>query len=132
MARAEYGEVGVSPFVAGTAFRESLGDNRSANCCIFHTKCVDEVGQVSEAACEMTISCSGHGRIVFLLADAIQAFPAAILNSELHGRHSISRCCRVTLVAPRVVLDVSCETKLNHPSHFSWQVAGAIFGELGG
>ena len=40
------GEVGVSLFVAGAAFREILGDSRSAKCCIFHTKCVSKMGRV--------------------------------------------------------------------------------------
>ena len=46
MAGAVFGEVGVSLFVAGAAFRAILGDSRSAKCCIFHTKCVSKMGRV--------------------------------------------------------------------------------------
>ena len=38
VAGAVFGEVGVSLFVAGTAFREILGDSRSAKCCSFPYK----------------------------------------------------------------------------------------------
>ena len=27
----------------------------------------------------------------------------------------------MTLVAPRIVNDVSCETRINHEIHFAWQ-----------
>ena len=93
---------------------------------------------------------SDHGRIVCLLAEAIQGFPADILNSEFRGRRSIwwswtvtSDAPRIvnnvaswksffvagaiwwswimTPDAPRIVLDVSCEARISHQSHFSWQ-----------
>ena len=48
----------------------------------------DEYG-LGSGGCEMTNSCSDHGRIVFILAEAIQGFLAEILNSEFRGRRSI-------------------------------------------
>ena len=52
MAGALFGEVGVSLFVAGAAFRETLGDSRSAKCRIFPHKMrlQDGTSKVSEAA----------------------------------------------------------------------------------
>ena len=46
MPGAVFGEVGVSLFVAGTAFGDILGDSRSAKCCIFQYKIVFKVGRV--------------------------------------------------------------------------------------
>ena len=50
--QAQFGEVGVSLFVAGAAFREILIDSRSAKCCIFPYKMrlQDAKSKVSEAA----------------------------------------------------------------------------------
>ena len=47
-----FGEVGVSLFVAGAAFRDILIDSRSAKCCIFPYKMrlQDAKSKVSEAA----------------------------------------------------------------------------------
>ena len=52
MAGAVFGEVGVSLFVARAAFREILGDSRSAKGCIFPYKMhlQDAKSKVSEAA----------------------------------------------------------------------------------
>ena len=52
MAGAVFGEVGVSLFVAGAAFREILRDSRSAKCCIFQYKMrlQDGTSKVSEVA----------------------------------------------------------------------------------
>ena len=38
------------------------------------------------------------------------------------GRRSIWWSWRMICDAPRIVLDVSCEIRINHQSHFSWQV----------
>ena len=47
MAGAIFGEIGVIFFVAGTAFREILGDSRNAKCCFFsHAKCISKMGRV--------------------------------------------------------------------------------------
>ena len=52
MAGAVFGGLGASLFVAGAAFREILGDSRSAKCCIFpyKTRLQEGTGKVSEAA----------------------------------------------------------------------------------
>ncbi len=87
-----------------------------------------------------------YPRIVFILVQAIQKCSAETLNSEFRGRRSIWWSWGVTPVAPRIVLNVLCETRIHHESHFSWQarrfiwdkdqssqsvfVAGAIFGEV--
>ena len=60
-------------------------------------------------------------RIVFLLAEAIHGVSAEILNSEFRGRRSIWWGWRVTLLAPRIVNDVSYVTRINHEIHFAWQ-----------
>ena len=39
----------------------------------------------------------------------------------LRGRRSIRSSWIVTPVAPRIVNDVSCETRINHEIHFAWQ-----------
>ena len=39
----------------------------------------------------------------------------------LRGRRSIWWSWRVTLVAPRIVKDVSCVTRINHGIHFASQ-----------
>ena len=44
------------------------------------------------------------------------------MRVTLRGRRSICCSWRVTLVAPRIVNDVSCETRINHEIHFAWQV----------
>ena len=50
MAGAVFGEVGVSLFVAGAAFRSILGGNRGAKCCIFQYKIVSKIGRVRSIA----------------------------------------------------------------------------------
>ena len=95
-AGAVFGEVGVSLFVAGAALREIWIDSRRApNVVFFHTKCVSKMGRVRSpkrrvrGADFIFGSCSDHGRIVFILAEAIQGFSADILNSEFPGRRRI-------------------------------------------
>ena len=53
MAGAVFGEVVVSLFMAGTALREILGDNRSSKGCRFPYRMhlQDGTSKVSEAAC---------------------------------------------------------------------------------
>ena len=54
----------------------------------FHTKCVSKMERVRSPKRRvrdddfMVGSCSVHGRIVFILAEAIEGFLAQILNSE--------------------------------------------------
>ena len=45
-----------------------------------------------------------------------------IKKINMRGRRNIWRCWKVTSVAPRIVLDVTCVTRSNHESHFSRQV----------
>ena len=127
MAGAIFGEVAVSLFMAGAAFRENLRDSRSARCCIFHTKCVSKMGGVrspkrrvrdDDFVVGMWSECR---RIAFILVEAIQRFSAEFMNSESRGRRSIWLGWRVIPVARRIVLDVSFETRISHPSFFPWQ-----------
>ena len=93
VAGAVFGEVGVAVFVAGAAFREILGDSRSAKRCIFPYKMrlPDGTSKVSEAAGArwrfypriMFGLCSECRRIVFLLAEAIHGVSAEILNLQI-------------------------------------------------
>ena len=65
------------------------------NVAFFHTKCVSKMGRVRSPKRRVRDddfifgSCSDHGRIVFILPEAIQEFSADILNSEFRGSGSI-------------------------------------------
>ena len=94
----QFGEVGVSLFVAGAAFRAILGDRRSVKCCIFPYKMRFQDGsrKVSEAAgarrfCRriMVGLSSNYPRIVCILAEAIQGLAGEILIAEFRGMRSI-------------------------------------------
>ena len=127
VAGAVFGEVGVCLFVAGAAFRDILGDSRSAKCCIFQYKIVSKIGRVRSLKRRvrdddfMLWSCSDYPRILFILAEAIQRFCAEILHSEFRGRRSTWWVWRMTLLAPRIGNDVSYVTRINHEIHFAWQ-----------
>ena len=86
--------------MAGTAFRDILGDSRSAKCCIFQYKIVSKIGRVrspkrrvrdddfmvgssSDHPRIMVGLSSDYPRIVFILAEAIQRVSAAILNLKI-------------------------------------------------
>ena len=134
VAGAVFGEVGVSLFVAGAAFRAILGDSRSAKCCIFQYKIVFEIGRVrspkrrvrdDDFILGLSSECR---RIVFLLAEAIQRVSNAILNLKISWQAQY-------LV--RLEGDIACS------AHWKWRficdadqswdsfcVAGAVFGEL--
>ena len=90
MAGAVFGEVGVLLVVAGAALGEILIDSRSAKCCIF-----PRVGRGRSPKRRVRDDdvmfglCSDYGRIVFILAEAIQGFSADVLNSKFRGRRSI-------------------------------------------
>ena len=88
--------------MAGAAFREILGDSRSAMCCIFQYKIVPQMGRVRSPKRRMRDDNFMLGlssdyrpiwsecvRIVFLLAEAIQGFSVEMLTSEFRGRCSI-------------------------------------------
>ena len=67
MAGAVFGEVQVSFFVAGAAFREIWNDSRSAKGCIFQYNMLAASAKSSlgcEAGCGVTVSFSDHGRII--------------------------------------------------------------------
>ena len=65
------------------------------NVVFFHPKCVSNMGRVRSPKRRVRDDdfvvglSSNHGRIVFLLAEAIQRVSADILISEFHGRRSI-------------------------------------------
>ena len=95
MARAVFGEVGVSPFVAGRALRDIFGDSRARNVVFFHTKSVsmqDGTNKVSEAAGVrwrfhagiMVGSWSDYPRIVFIFGGC----NSRIFRSNLELRFS--------------------------------------------
>ena len=66
VAGAVFGEVGGWLFVAGAAHRDILADSRSTTCYILQYKIVSKIGpgKSRSGGCEMTISCSDHGRII--------------------------------------------------------------------
>ena len=62
---------------------------------VFRTKCVSGMGRERSPKRrvrddDFMLGCgSDHARIVCILAQALQGFPAEILNSEFHGRRNI-------------------------------------------
>ena len=56
-----------------------------------------------------------------LLYWTFHVWRGSIMTVIFRGRRTIWWCWRVTPIAPRIVLDVSCVTRINHDSHFSWQ-----------
>ena len=108
--------------VAGAALRVILRDSRSAKRCIFRTERVSEMGQVRSPKRRVRdddFLCSDYRRNV---VESSLYWREQFMNSKFRGRHNnIWWCWRVTVVAPPIVLDVSCVTRINHPSHFSWQ-----------
>ena len=92
MAGAAFGEVGVSLFVAGAAFREIL-ERETLSFSI--SECVSKIRRVRSPKRRVRDDdfavglSSDFRRIVFILAEAIQGFFAEILNSEFRGRRSI-------------------------------------------
>ena len=63
---------------------------------------------------------SDYPRIVFILAEAIQRVSAAILNLKISWQAQYL-LQRLTLLAPRILNDVSYVTRINHEMHFAWQ-----------
>ena len=127
VAGAVFGEVGMWLFAAGAACRAILGDSRSAKFCIFSYKMHfhDGTSQVSEAAgarwrfyLRIILGCR---QIVFLLAEALQAASAEILDSEFRGRRSTWWVWHVTLLAPRIGNDGSYVMRITDDIHFVWQ-----------
>ena len=138
VAGAVFGEVGVWLFVAGAAFGDILGDSRSAKCCIFQYKIVSKIGRVRSPKRRVRDddfilgSWSDHGRIVvessFYWRKQFTEFPLKSWTYRFRGRRSIWWGWWLTVLAPRIVNDVSYVTRINHEIC----VAGAVFGELRG
>ena len=92
MAGAVFGEVRVGLFVAGAALRDIWGDSRDAKSCILQYKIVSKMGRVRSPKRRVRdddfivgyprIS-SDYGRIVFLLAEALQGVSAQILSFKI-------------------------------------------------
>ena len=59
-------------------------------------------------------------RIVFLVAEAIHGVSAEMSN-RFRARRSIWWGWKLTVLAPRIVNDVSYVTRINHEIHFAWQ-----------
>ena len=128
---AVFGEVGVWLFVAGAALGDILGDSRSTKCCIFQYKIVFKVGRVRSPKRRvrdddfMLGSCSDHARIILESSlywrKQFREFPMQSWTWRFRGRRSIWWGYRVTLLAPRIVNDVSYVTRINHEIHFAWQ-----------
>ena len=84
----------------------------------------DEEG-LRGGGCEMTISWSDYPRIIlessFYWRKHFTEFPLKSWTCRFRGRRSIWWGWRVTLLAPRIVNDVSYVTRINHEIHFAWQ-----------
>ena len=70
--------------MAGEAFRDILGDSRSAKCCILQYKIVSKMGRVrspkrrvrdDDFVFGLSSDILGYPRIVFLLAEAFREYP---------------------------------------------------------
>ena len=146
VAGAAFGEGGVWLFVAGAALCDSLGDSRSAKCCILQYKIVSKMGRVrspkrrvrddnfmlglsSNIVGYRRIS-SDYPRIVFILAEALEALSPEILSFKISWQ---------------VQYLVKLEGDFACSAHWKWRficdadhwwhwfcVAGAVFGEVGG
>ena len=85
----------------------------------------DEEG-VRGGGCEMTILSSDYVRIIvesssFYWRKQFTEFPLKSWTYRLRGRRSIWWGWRLTVLAPRIVNDVSYMTRINHEIHFAWQ-----------
>ena len=130
VAGAVFGKVGGWLFVAGALLRDILGDSRSAKCCILQYKIVSKLGRVRSPKRRVRdddfilgyrrIS-SDYGRIVFLLAEALQGFSAQILTFKiswqaqylvrLEGDFTCSTHWKGRLKVTQIIDDI----------HFAWQ-----------
>ena len=127
VAGAVFGEVGVGLFVAGAAFRDILGDSRSAKCCILQYKILSKIGSGRSKKRRVRDDdfILGCGRII--LESSIywrkhfMEFPPKSRASPNRGRRSIWWGWRVTLLAPRIGNDVSYVTQIIDDVHFAWQ-----------
>ena len=82
--------------MTGAALRDILGDSRDAKCCILQYKIVSKLGRVRSPKRRVRDDdfivgypriilglSSAYGRIVFLLAEALQGFSAQILTFKI-------------------------------------------------
>ena len=85
--------------MTGAALRDILGDSRDAKCCILQYKIVSKLGRVRSPkrrvrdddfivgyrriSSDILGLSSDYGRIVFLLAEALQGFSAQILTFKI-------------------------------------------------
>ena len=77
--------------MTGAALRDILGDSRNAKCCILQYKIVSKLGLRSpkrwvrddDFIVGYRRISSDYGRIVFLLAEALQGFSAQILTFKI-------------------------------------------------
>ena len=139
VAGAVFGEVGVWLFVAGTAFRDILGDSRSAKCCIFQYKIVSKIGRVRSPKRRVRDDdfilglCSDYPRNVvessFYWRKQFTEFPLKSWTYRFRGRRSLWWGWRVTLLAPRIGKRFIWDAD---QSWDSFCVAGAVFAEVGG
>ena len=142
VAGAVLGEGQVSLFVAGAAPGEGLNVRLGAKRCILQEKMLlgtSKSNLTCEAGCGLRFCgrimvgygriWSDYGRIMvgsvphwkwrFSCSPQISARCWVVV---LRGRRSIWWVWRVTLVAPRIVNEVSYVTRMNHACYFSWQV----------
>ena len=127
VAGAVFGEVGVWLFVAGTAFRDILGDSRSAKCCIFQYKIVSKIGRVRSPKRRVRDDdfilglCSDYPRNVvessFYRRKQFTEFPLKSWTYRFRGRRKVGGW----LCLLRALENVSYETRINHGIHFAWQ-----------
>ena len=75
--------------MAGAAVPDILGDSRSAKCCILQYKIVSKIGPGGPPKRRVGDddfvfgSCSDYRRIVFLLAEALQALSPEIMSLKI-------------------------------------------------
>ena len=131
VAGAVFGEVGAWLFVAGAAFGDILGGGQSAKCCIFQYKIVSTMGRVRSPKRRVRDDdfilglCSDYVRNVvessFYWRKQFTEFLLKSWTYRFRGRRSIWWGWRLTVLAPRIVNDVSYVTRINHEIDFAWQ-----------
>ena len=125
-----------------SSLRDILGDSRSAKCCILQYKIISKIGPGRSPKRRVRDddfifgSCLDYGRIIvessFYWRKHFREFPLKSWASRFRGRRSIWWGWRVTLLAPRIVNDVSYVMRIHDEWWDSFCVAGAVFGEVGG
>ena len=116
--------------MTGAALRDILGDSRDAKCCILQYKIVSKLGRVRSPKRRVRdddfiagypwIS-SDYGRIVFLLAEALQGFSAEILSFKISWQAQYLVRLEGDLIGSAHWNDVSYVTQIIEDIHFAWQ-----------